>query len=462
MLGNHVSGSLLANGISLEKLVPAESFYYKLSQAVDFKFVRLLFAPYYSTTGRPSLDPVVFIKLLLVSHLENITSDRKLLQMAHLHLGIRYFIGYNLEQPLPFHSTLSRTRQRIPVTVFEQCFSKVLGLCIESGLVAGHTQAVDSAYVKANASITSMQPKQTIWIAVIADTGEGTKAEQKTHITASTGRLKHIHRLHAVIQEAQPKKIGQLLSNLTHYSPTDPDARIAVKTGKQRMLSYMASLGVDTAKHIITHIKADFSDWRDSRYLILIVDTITARLWTHGVKVDRVLADSGYGSGLNYQELEIRGIKGFIPPHGKYKPDRKGFIYSHQTDSYTCSQGKQLPFKKTFTDKEGNPKKRYMSKAADCKDCPIRKSCIPGTAREKRLHHTYYKAEYDRMLDRLSTKAGKQAMRKRSSTVEPVLGSLIEYYGLGKISVKRREGAAKVMYHLLRVCIGSGLRLLIT
>jgi hypothetical protein len=212
---------------------------------------------------------------------------------------------------------------------------------------------------------------------------------------------------------------------------------------------------------VITHINADFSDWRDSRYLLTIVETVLGRLRAHGIKIESVLADSGYGSGLNYQQLEQKGIKGFIPPHGGYKLERKGFTYNYQTDSYICSQGTRLPFNKTFTDKEGNPKKRYMSKASDCKDCPFRKSCIPGTAREKRLHHTYYKAEYDRMLDRLSTKAGKQAMRKRAATVEPVLGSLIEYYGLRKISVKKREGATKVMYYLLRVCIGSWLGLLI-
>lgn len=113
MLGYHSSST------SLIKLVPARHFYQQLLKEVDFSFIRPLFEPSYSVTGRPSIDPVVFVKLLLVSHFENISSDRKLLELAALHLGIRSFLGYSLEQPLPWHSTISRTRKRIPVSVFE-------------------------------------------------------------------------------------------------------------------------------------------------------------------------------------------------------------------------------------------------------------------------------------------------------------------------------------------------------
>ena len=113
MLGYHPSNT------SLIKLVPTQHFYQQLLEAVDFGFIRPHFEPLYSTIGRPSIDPLVFIKLLLVKHFENITSDRKLLELANLHLGIRAFLGYGLEQPLPWHSSILRTRQRIPVSVFE-------------------------------------------------------------------------------------------------------------------------------------------------------------------------------------------------------------------------------------------------------------------------------------------------------------------------------------------------------
>jgi transposase len=154
MLGFHPVGT------SLVKLVPAHHVYLRLLQRIDFGFVRPLVAPFYSAIGRPSLDPVVFVKLLIVQHLENITSDRKLVELASLHVGIRAFLGYGLAQPLPSHSTVSRTRQRLPVALFEACFTHVVGLCVQQGLVSGHTQVVDSAYIKANASMSGLKPKR--------------------------------------------------------------------------------------------------------------------------------------------------------------------------------------------------------------------------------------------------------------------------------------------------------------
>jgi transposase len=139
MLGAHFTNRSQEPLSSIEKILPSNHFYYRLTKAVNLEFVKVLFAPFYSQIGRPCLDPVVFIKLLLVAHFENITSDRKLIQTANLHVGIRYFLGYDLTQALPSHSTISRTRRRIPLSVFEQCFTHILSLCIENVLVSGNT-----------------------------------------------------------------------------------------------------------------------------------------------------------------------------------------------------------------------------------------------------------------------------------------------------------------------------------
>ena len=403
MLGYHTIQT------SLVKLVPAHHFYQQLLQTVDFRFVRPLFESFYSATGRPSLDPIVFVKLLLVAHLENITSDRKLLELANLHLGIRAFLGYKLEQPLPWHSTLCRTRQRIPVSVFEMCFTHIVSLCVNKGLVSGHTQVIDSAYIKANASMSRLKRKSAIWS---SETASSPGKPNAPRLTASRERIQHISRFHGNIRKAAPNKAGQLLSNLTHYSPTDPDARIAFKTGKPRQLAYMASVSVDTAQHVITHIQASSADRRDSRNLLPIVDMTQDRLKRFGVAINNVVADAGYSSGENYEQLEIRGLSGFVSPHGKYKDERPGFDYDVKNDSYTCSQGKRLAFDKLLVDKQGNPKKRYVAKASDCKSCPLSESCKGKKASEKRLHHTYYKAQYERMVKRLSSRFGKRMMRR--------------------------------------------------
>ncbi|RZJ92036.1 MAG: transposase [Hymenobacter sp.] len=113
--------------------------------------MRPLVAPFYSPIGRPSLDPVFFVKLLLVQHLENITSDRKLLELGNLHVGIRAFLGYELAQPLPWHSIISRLRQRLPVAVFEACFTYVIGLCVQQGLALIAT-GVEATYYRGTLS----------------------------------------------------------------------------------------------------------------------------------------------------------------------------------------------------------------------------------------------------------------------------------------------------------------------
>jgi hypothetical protein len=375
--------------------------------------------------------------------LENITSDRKLVELASLHVGIRAFLGYEITHPLPSHSTICRTRQRLPVAVFEACFTHVVGLCVHQGLVSGHTQVIDSAYIRANTSMSRLQPKR------LADAPAATTTlgpATVPAITASTDRLLHLQRFQAAIRKTGPTKPGQLVSNLTHYSPADPEARIAFKTGKPRILAHLASVGVDVARQVITHIHADLADWRDSRYLLAIVTATRQCLQIFGLGLSKVVADAGYSPGENYEHLEAYGITGYIPAHSMYKAERTGFTYDAANDSYTCSQGKQLTFHKVFVDLEGHAKKRYMAKAADCQHWPLREQCKGKKAKEKRLHHTPHKAHYDRMLARLATRLGKRLLRLRAATVEPMLGSLITCYGLRQISKKGQVGAAKVMY----------------
>ena len=114
---------------------------------------------YYGESGHKSIDSAVFFKLCPVGYLENIISDRKLIDHCSLRLDILYFLGYDIDEELPWHSTISRTRQLFPEDVFESVFIKVFGMCVEKGMVSGHTQAIDSAPVKANASMDSLELK---------------------------------------------------------------------------------------------------------------------------------------------------------------------------------------------------------------------------------------------------------------------------------------------------------------
>jgi transposase len=118
--------------------------------------------PYYGTEGYRSIDPVVFIKLMLIGYLENLNSDRRLMATASMRMDMLLFLGYNIDEPLPWHSTLSRTRQLLGAAVFKQLFQRVLQKCIDKGMVAGKRQAVDSVFVKANAALSSLVAKDIL------------------------------------------------------------------------------------------------------------------------------------------------------------------------------------------------------------------------------------------------------------------------------------------------------------
>ncbi|WP_223650659.1 transposase [Hymenobacter psoromatis] len=144
----------------LSERVPKHNFYRRLGELLDWEFLREQTRSVYSHTGQPSLDPVVFFKLVLVGRLENIVSDRRLIEQCALRLDILFFLGYEVDEDLPWHSTISRTRQLYPAAVFEHLFDQVFTQCVRAGLVAGDTQVVDSAPVKAAASLDSLREKQ--------------------------------------------------------------------------------------------------------------------------------------------------------------------------------------------------------------------------------------------------------------------------------------------------------------
>jgi transposase len=146
----------------LSERVPKDNFYCRLHELLDLRWLYKATAPYYGTEGHRSIDPVVFIKLMLIGYLENMISDRRIIATASMRMDMLLFLGYNIDEPLPWHSTVSRTRQLFGETVFKHLFQQVLQQCIDKGMVAGRRQAVDSVFVKANASLSSLVAKEMV------------------------------------------------------------------------------------------------------------------------------------------------------------------------------------------------------------------------------------------------------------------------------------------------------------
>ena len=147
----------------LDEHIPKDDFYRILKKTVDLTFIKskTRFC-YASKMGRPSLDPVVFFKIVIVGYIENICSDRALERMINNRLDLRFFIDYDLDEKVPDHSTICKTRQRIPTEVFQEVFNHILLLCVQEGLVDGKFQSIDSAYITANASLDRLTESKLI------------------------------------------------------------------------------------------------------------------------------------------------------------------------------------------------------------------------------------------------------------------------------------------------------------
>lgn len=138
-------------------------------------------------------------------------------------------------------------------------------------------------------------------------------------------------------------------------------------------------------------------------------------------------------------------IIAYIPNFGQYKLERVGFTYNKEKDYYSCDRGILLPYKKTYQDKKGYFKKQYRSSAKDCSHCPLRTQCIGGSADYKKIEDTKEKHLYDQMHERLQTHYAKRMKKRRQSTVEPVLGTLINFMGVRRIWTRGLKGANKFM-----------------
>lgn len=469
MLGKKKYQEKLFTNFQLSERIPENNFFRKLKEVLDLNFLYELTAPFYGDSGQQSIDPVVFFKISLVGYLENIISDRKLIEHCSMRLDILYFLNYDIDESLPWHSTISRTRQLFTEDIFVIAFTKVLQICIDKGMVSGHTQAMDSAPIKANASMDSLElkvPAESLddhllgirHISAMDKKPMSRKAKQnkaskeQQSITANDKELDSIKSRNKKWKKDQDHRPGakskhsKYTSNKTHYSPTDPDARISVKPGKARKLNYLSQLSVDTAQHVITDIGAYHADKKDNQCLQDITIRLKTRLNSNGLLWENLLADTGYSDGENYAFLECIGLKSYIPAHGTYKGGPNGFTYVEEYDHYLCPQEKTIPFKKVFYDSRTNTKKKeYRCSSHVCKHCPVKTKCLGKNVHEKKFSVTFYRAEYERNISRVKSKRGRKMKTLRSSTVEPVFGTLTQFMGLRKVNTIGINQANKVM-----------------
>jgi hypothetical protein len=203
---------------------------------------------------------------------------------------------------------------------------------------------------------------------------------------------------------------------------------------------------VDISSHVITNVEAHLADRRDSECLAQVLQNTIANLSEQELQVEEIACDAGYSSSKALKACIDQNITAFIPNFGQYKPSREGFLYDEENDRYTCTaKGVHLPYKKTYGDKKGYYKKQYRSSAKDCGHCPLRTTCIGGRADYKKIEDTVDKHLYDQMHERLQSSYAKKMKKLRQATVEPVLGTLINFMGIRRIWTRGLKSANKFM-----------------
>ncbi|MGZ3778135.1 MAG: IS1182 family transposase [Mucilaginibacter sp.] len=437
MQGKKAYQEKLFVNFQLSDHIPVDNFYRRLKEQLDLRFIYPLTAEYYGTEGQKSIDPVVFIKLILVGYLENLNSDRRIINSSRLRMDILYFIDYDLGEELPWHSSLSRTRQLFGEHVFTELFKKVLKQCIDKGMISGRRQAVDGFFIKANASLDSMIEKDIMEDAAAYGRELKDNEEEQSSVIKLKGRNEPDDK------GLKPKKNP---SNDTHYSPSDPDAKMSVKPGKPTALNYLGQIAVDTATHMITHVQAFTADKRDSECLAAMLSHIKSNLAENDMAVQELIADKGYSSADALKALQASAVTGYIPNRGQFKYERDEFTYHPSEDYYQCSQGVIVNYRGTYLT-TGYWMKLYSAGAKNCTGCPLKKECTGYKEKSKKvlIKETLDKPYYDRMHIRMQTRKARILMKLRQSTVEPVIGTLVNYLGIKRVNSKRLAQANKCL-----------------
>jgi len=321
----HCEGKLFYQ-VSLESLVPPDHLVRRLAQVLDLNWIRPATAALYSHTGRPSIDPVVVAKMMILGFFYNISSERQLMKDIQVNLAYRWYLGYDLDEAIPNHSILSKARRRLGEAFFEQLFGRVLELCRQAGLIDGQNVLIDSTLVKANASTESL-----------------------TTLTYSPGQYYQQLEAHSEVpaDETAPPQLGGRRPRPDRLadrkrSTTDPEATMATK-GKTTVLGYKAHFCADSQEGIITAVEVSDAAADDTSAVPSLLDQHEEYLEE---TPRRVVADGAYGSQDCLEHIQERQIETVIRKRGGGNRcggyAKEAFAYDAAEDVYRCPAGEIL------------------------------------------------------------------------------------------------------------------------
>jgi transposase len=471
--------SPLPYDVSLEDLVPEDNFYRRLDKTIDLSFVRDLVRPLYARGGRPSVDPVVFFRLQLVMFFEDIRSERQLMEVAADRLSIRWFLGYDLHESLPDHSSLTRIRERYGLEVFRRFFERIVEECFEAGLVWGKELFFDSTKVEANAAVDSLAPRWTVeaHLEGLFDEAQETHplqaddeeipekggeiaqlptAEDEELTKNNAARSDWISR--AGRQDRSFKSGYRPRTSDSRASKTDPDATPMTWAKSGSRLGYQVHHVVDGGKaRIILNALVTPSEVTENRPML---DLLWSTIFRWRIHSRQVTGDAKYGTRENVAALEKAGIRAYVAiPNFDFRNTALfgpgHFRYDPENDHYLCPAGQALRFN---NEDHHSRRKRYRAKPSICNTCELKTRCTTSE-RGRVLYRPIYEDFYDRVRAYRGTFAYEKALRKRKVWVEPLFAEAKDWHRMRKFRLRRLE---KVNIEALLVASGQNLKRLLT
>ena len=455
--------------VSLEELVPANHFYRHLESTLDLSFVRELVQQTYAGGGRPSIDPVVFFKLQLVMFFEDIRSERLLMRHAADRISVRWYVGYNLDEPLPDHSSLTRIRERYGVEVFRRFFEQIVEQCQQADLVWGRELYIDSTKVQANASRDSVKPRFAVEAhlsMLFSDqaeeaVGEGEQdasqvesaspqpsqplekaspmelptalsPEQRSELSQQNEeRHDWIEQLGAQDRRVSSRGYQRMADYLV--STTDPDATL-METSKGADMGYRTHYVVDGGKaRVILGGLVTPSEVMDNQPMrdLIFRTRFRWKLWPR-----QVTGDTKYGTTDNIVAMEREHIHAYVPIADLTQRTpffrQEDFHYDAERDVYLCPTGKELRLDRPHSTERSL---RYRARAKECNHCPLKAQCT--TSKQGR---TLCRSVEEKYLDRVrgyhETEDYKKAYRKRSVWVEPLFAEGKDWHGMRRFRLR--------------------------
>jgi transposase len=374
--------SALFYDFSIEDHVPLDHLLRAIDRFVDLSGIRQHLVSFYSSTGRPSVDPELMIRMLLVGYCMGIRSERRLCEEVHLNLAYRWFCRLDLSNTVPDHSTFSKNRHGRfrDSDLLRHVFETVVARCIEEGLVSGQRLAVDASLIEADTNRQNSTPKEK-WNPDTINPEDAPRAVREYLET---------------LDEAAFGAATPVVPKFTSHS--DPASQWTAARKGPAYFAYSANYLIDTDNAVILDVEATRSVRQaEVGAARTMIDRVTK---SFNINPERLIADTAYGSAQMLDWLvQGRGIAPHIPvidksgrKDGTY--ERSDFIYDPDDDAYTCPGGKKLRlFRRNYkvprsgVDKEGIM--RYRARKSDCDTCELKARCTPKEPQRKVLRSIY-------------------------------------------------------------------------